>query len=136
MTNAHRKDRSLPDDIQPREPSIRGIDQTLALLDNGNYLPTLLQENEALIREIVDFSQAYGAKAAGEISIKVKYSTDRFGQVEITAEHSIKAPKAPKSKATAWVADGGGLTVANPNQRRMELRDVGGKRELRLPHAE
>lgn len=132
MSRADTDDRTS----RPADQTIRGLDQILALLDNGNYLPQLLQDNEDLIQEIVDFGQAYGAKASGEVTIKIKYSTDRFGQIDIAAEHGVKAPKPPKSKATAWVADGGGLTVANPNQRRMELRDVGGKRELRLPHAD
>lgn len=117
-----------------RAPEIRGLDQTLALADNGQYLPTLLQENDELISDIVSYSQAFGAKAKGKLTITIEYSTDRFGQIEISVEHKITVPKQPKAKATAWTADGGGLTVANPNQRAMEIREVGnGRRELRSP---
>lgn len=116
-----------------RAPEIRGLDQTLALADNGQYLPLLLQENDDLIAEIVSFSQSYGTKAKGKLSLTIEYSTDRFGQIEIAVEHKVAVPKPPKAKATAWTADGGGLTVANPNQRAMEIREVGGRRELRSP---
>lgn len=117
-----------------RAPEIRGLDQTLALADNGQYLPMLLEENDDLLKEIVSFSQAYGAKAKGKLTISIEYSTDRFGQIDLSVEHKITAPKQPKAKATAWTADGGGLTVANPNQRAMEIREVaGGRRELRSP---
>lgn len=116
-----------------RANEIRGLDQTLALADNGQYLPLLLQENDDLIAEIVSFSQSYGTKAKGKLSLTIEYSTDRFGQIEIAVEHKVSVPKPPKAKATAWTADGGGLTVANPNQRAMEIREVGGRRELRSP---
>lgn len=118
-----------------REPEVRGIDQILALADNGQYLPVLLEENQLLIAEIVNHSQAYGVKAKGKITIEIEYSTDRFGQIDMATQHKIAAPKAPKSKAVAWATEGGGLTVANPNQRAMEIRDVGGRRELRTPEA-
>ena len=36
----------------PQSPAIRSLDQILALADNGQYLPDLLQRNEALISEI------------------------------------------------------------------------------------
>ena len=116
-----------------KEPRIRTLDEILTLPDNGQYLPLLLAENDQLITEIVDFSQSYGTKASGSMTIKINYSTDRFGQIDLSVEHVIKAPKAPKAKATAWTSDEGGLTTANPNQKRMEIRDVGGKRELRTP---
>lgn len=117
-----------------RAPEIRGLDQTLALADNGQYLPILLQENDELIAEIVNFSQAYGAKAKGKLTLSIEYETDRYGQIDIKVEHKITTPKPPKAKATAWTSDGGGLTVANPNQRAMEIREVsGGRRELRSP---
>jgi len=117
-----------------RTPQITGLDQTLALADNGQYLPQLLQDNTELIEEIMNFSQAYGAKASGKLQITICYATDRFGQVEIAIEHKVTTPKQPKAKATAWSVEGGGLTVANPNQRAMEIREVGGgHRELRSP---
>jgi hypothetical protein len=117
----------------PPAPEIRGLDQLLALPDNGQYLPVLMQDNTDLLDEITNFSQAYGAKASGKLTIEISYSTDRFGQIDIAVQHKVAAPKPPKSKATAWRADGGGLTVANPNQRAMQIREVGGRRELRSP---
>lgn len=116
-----------------KPPEIRGLDATLALPDNGQYLPQLLQDNETLLEEITSFSQAYGTKASGKITVEITYSTDRFGQIDIAVQHTVKAPKPPKSKATAWRGDGGGLTVANPNQRAMQIREVEGRRELRSP---
>ncbi|ULB10708.1 hypothetical protein ORIO_12420 [Cereibacter azotoformans] len=115
---------------------LRTLDQIISLADNGQYQPLLLQENDDLISEIVDFSQAYGTKAGGKLQITISYTTDRFGQIDLTVEHKITKPKAPKAKATAWTVDGGGLTIANPNQSRMEIREVAGRRQLRTPGAD
>lgn len=116
-----------------QSPDLRGLDQILGVLDNGQYLPQVLDASDKLIAEISDFSQAYGTKASGSLTLTIKYSTDRFGQVEVEAQHSVKEPKPPKSKATVWRSDNGGLTIANPNQRSMEIREVNGRRELRSP---
>lgn len=115
---------------------LRSLDQILSLADNGQYQPVLMQEHDKLIEEMVDFSQAFGTKASGKIQITLSYSTDRFGQIELGVEHKVTPPKAPKAKATVWTADGGGLTIANPNQKRMDIREVNGKRELRTPGAD
>lgn len=114
-------------------PMVRGLDQILSLADNGQYLPDLLTRNEKLIEEIVNFSQAFGTKAGGKLQITISYTTDRFGQIELSIEDKITEPKPPKAKAVAWTTPDGGLTTANPNQTRMEIRDVGGRRELRSP---
>lgn len=126
---------ATPERTRPmQEPALRGIDQILALADNGQYLPVLLKDNSDLVHEIVSHSQAYGAKSKGKLTIEIEYSTDRYGQIDMAVQHKIAAPKPPKSKAVAWATEDGGLSVANPNQRRMEIRDIGnGKRELRSP---
>ena len=115
---------------------LRGFDQILSLADNGNYLPGLLERNEGLISEIAAFTNTYGTKAKGKLTIEIDYEVDRFGQISLTVDDKIKSPKAPKAKAVAWTSEGGVLTVANPNQRQMEIRDVSGGRELRVPHAD
>lgn len=135
MTAALKIHPATPERSPMQSPELRGIDQILALADNGQYLPVLLDENQVLLADIVSHSQAYGVKAKGKVTIEIEYSTDRFGQIDMAVQHKISAPKAPKSKAVAWATEGGGLTVANPNQRSMEIRDVGGRRELRTPEA-
>ncbi|MFD1913829.1 hypothetical protein [Halodurantibacterium flavum] len=116
-------------------PELRGIDQILSLANNGDYLPDLLQRLEALMTEMRDFSEAYGTAAAGSLTLKLGFKLDRFGQIEMTVDDDIKVPKPPKAKAVAWTTEGGRLTPHNPAQTRMEIRDVGGTRELRTPNS-
>lgn len=116
-------------------PELRGLDAILALADNGQYLPGLLADNAALISELQSFSSAFGGvKASGKLALTIDYKIDRFGQIDLVIGHTVTRPKAPKSKATAWTGEDGSLTVANPNQMRMEIRDVTpGHREFRVP---
>ena len=110
--------------------NIRGLDQMFAMLDDGNYLPEILDRRDTLLRELKDFSAAFGTKAKGRLTLKIDFTTDKYGQVEMTATDEIKVPKQPPSKANLWITDDGKMSPSNPNQRRMGIRDIGGKREF------
>jgi hypothetical protein len=101
------------------------------MLDNGDYLPLLIADLEKLNIEMKDFSQAFGCKSKGQITITLDLTNDRFGQIEMTANHKVKVPKQPAAKAILWTTADGQMTPSNPNQTRMEIREVAGGRELR-----
>lgn len=110
---------------------LRGLDQILSMLDNGDYLPQLITDLETLNVEMKDFSQAFGCKSKGKITITLDLTNDRYGQIEMTANHVVKVPKAPAAKAILWTTADGQMTPSNPNQTRMTIREVDGGRELR-----
>lgn len=112
-------------------PELRSLDQLLSLADNGDYLPDLLSRIEANNIEMRQFTQDFASSAKGKITISIEMKTDRFGQVELVIEDKIVGPKPPKHKAVGWLTGEGALTTHNPAQSRMEVRDVGGHRELR-----
>ncbi|MCG6111305.1 MAG: hypothetical protein MEQ74_03840 [Paracoccus sp.] len=114
-----------------RPPELRSLDQLLSLADNGDYLPDLLSRIEANNVEMRQFAQDFHASAKGKITITIDMKADRFGQVEMVIEDKIVGPKPPKHKAVGWLTGDGALTTHNPAQSRMEVRDVGGHRELR-----
>lgn len=115
-------------------PEIRGIDAILSIADGGQYMPVLTQEMQELIEKTRDHALAYRVKAKCKLTLSIELVIDPFGQIDLAAEHKLTEPKAPKAKAVAWATEGGGLTVANPNQRSMEIREVRpGHRELRSP---
>lgn len=117
-------------------PELRGLDQILGLADNGAYHPALLADLAKLVSELQDFSRAFGGvKAKGKISLDIAFTIDRFGQIDMEAQHKLTQPKAPKAKGIAWTTEDGALTPANPAQMRMDLRDVTQSREFRNPGA-
>lgn len=103
---------------------LRTIEQVLGLLKQGDYLGEVHADMEKLLQELADFCDAYSATAKGSLSIKLDFTRDRHGQIEIKADHTIKAPKNPTAKAIAWSTVDGALTIANPMQRRMDIRDA------------
>ncbi|KJZ31650.1 hypothetical protein TW83_07765 [Paracoccus sp. S4493] len=114
-----------------KPPELRSLDQLLSLADNGDYLPDLLSRIEANNIEMRQFAQDFASSAKGKITLTIDMKTDRFGQVELVIEDKIVGPKPPKHKAVGWLTGDGALTTHNPAQSRMEVRDVGGHRELR-----
>lgn len=117
-----------------KDPEIRGIDAMLQLADGGQYLPVLTDDLRQAVENTRTFAQAYRTKAKVKLTLTVEMTIDPFGQGDMTVDHKLTEPKAPKAKAVAWVTEDGGMTVANPNQRSMEIREVsGGRRELRSP---
>lgn len=115
---------------------LRGLDQILSMLDNGDYLPQLITAIEQLNVEMKDFSQTYGCKSKGSLTIKLALTNDRYGQIEMTANHTVTVPKAPAAKAILWTTPDGQMTPSNPNQTRMTIREIDGGRELRPYDAE
>lgn len=120
-----------------QNPELRGIDQILTVADNGAYAPQMRADLEKLVQDMRDFSLAFGGvKAKGKFKLEIEMTIDRFGQIDLQAQHETKPPKPPKAKGTAWTTDDGALTPANPNQMRMDLRDVTPPpREFRVPGA-
>ncbi|SCY61921.1 hypothetical protein [Paracoccus tibetensis] len=114
-----------------RPPELRSLDQLLSLADNGDYLPDLLSRIEANNVEMRQFAQDFRGTAKGRITLTIDMKTDHFGHVEMVIEDKIVGPKPPKRKAVGWMTGDGALTTQNPAQSRMEVRDVGGHRELR-----
>lgn len=134
--NAPARTLSTPNErpAMSRDPEIRGIDAMLALADGGQYLPVLHEEVRELVEKTKAHAQAYRVKAKCKLSLTLELVVDPFGQIDMQVEHKLAEPKMPKAKAVAWATEDGGLTVANPNQRAMEIREVaGGRRELRSP---
>lgn len=116
-----------------RDSEIRGIDQMLALADGGQYLPVLHQDVRDLVEATRNHALAFRTKAKCKLTLTVELIVDPFGQIDMSVEHKLAEPKAPKSKAVAWATEDGALTVANPAQRTFDIREVDGRREFRSP---
>lgn len=127
----------LPASRKPNEDRMAktlsaGLDPLLSMADNGDYLPDLTTRIETLMVEMKSFSNAYGCKAKGKLTLTIDFTTDRFGAVDMTVADTIKVPKQPAAKAVLWATEDGRMTPHNPNQARMEIREASGRRELRV----
>ncbi|RBO54683.1 hypothetical protein DSD19_04720 [Rhodovulum sp. BSW8] len=117
-------------------PELRTLDQVLSLLDGGDFLSGLLEENRNLIQALLTHQREYGGAPKGSLTIKLNYQLDRKCTLQITGDLDVRKPKEPKASTTAWITADGFVTPSNPNQMRMEVRDAGGHRELRTAGSE
>jgi len=63
-------------------------------------------------------------KAKGSITVTIAFEVDRRGVVSTAAEVKTKDPRPAKSGSVFWLTDGGALSVKNPKQQELPLRDV------------
>lgn len=100
-------------DDTPRRPL--NLNELLALLDDGETLDKFRTDHADLILSLRNAAEDHG-KAKGGFTIKVDYTVERRGQVEITANLDTRLPKMPKGKAIAYVQGGDGIGAENPKQ--------------------
>lgn len=72
---------------------------------------------------------AQNGKAKGSISLKLTFVHQRNGMVEVTADVKTDAPKTPRESSILFVTEGSNLTVENPKQQTLPLRDVNAGQE-------
>lgn len=109
--------------------------QVLDTLEDGEL-------HRELSRTVQDMNNDLGAIAAaggtakGELTIKLKFSHDRNGTVQIASDIATKMPKATRQKSMFWLLPSGNLSGENPRQTKLPLRSVEAPGEVRAPEAE
>ena len=104
----------MPDDDTGKRQAM-SLDETLTLLDDGETLAAFFDDHRDLIRALRAQAETFG-KAKGGFTIKIDYTIDRRGQVEMTGAADVRLPKSPKGKAIAYVQGGEGIGAENPRQ--------------------
>lgn len=103
---------------------LRSFDQVLALFDNGLFPDNVMQDLHRALEALNLHVDSYQTSASAELTLKITIKQDRQGTLEMKADKNVKLPKDPVAKAIAWATDENTITPANPNQMRMELRNV------------
>jgi hypothetical protein len=99
--------------------SIRPITDTLRLLDSGAFLDAVSDKMSQLVRRVEETGRA----GALTITLDVKRAS-AGGAMAITPSVALKIPE-PKPDATLlWATVEGNLSVDNPNQQTLDLRQV------------
>lgn len=97
---------------------VRSITDTLRLLDGGAFLDEASERMNALVKGVDETGKA------GKLVITIDVKRASAGAMAITPHVSTKVPE-PKPDATLlWATVEGNLTVDNPNQQKLDLRQV------------
>ncbi len=97
------------------------FDELIAEIDSGSLNSNLTQEMRGLTECMNARAQDSGG-AKGEITLKLKFSAEPNGRVEIAADVKITRPGPPGVTETRWIGDKGALVQADPRQTALPLR--------------
>lgn len=98
----------------------------VAEIDDGGISAQLDDELQELMRKTyeVAVSKGHGGAAVGTLTLKLAFKVAASGEVEIDADHSIKAPKFPSAITRRWVdPKTAAILDKNPKQMALPLRD-------------
>ena len=105
--------------------AIRSFGGLLQALEGGQLLADMGDKLQELNGKLTRVAEAQG-KAKGELVLRVKFSADSGGTVQLDAEFSIKEPKLVRERTVLWLTKDATLTGDNPKQAKLPLREVAG----------
>lgn len=106
---------------------INGIEQLFKLFDGGQFLTEVIEGNDRLKQELLDFADEHGVeKCRGSMAIQIGYQMTRDRGLKMTATATFTGPRKPPSSASAFLDDDGAITLFSPLMRRMQqpVRDA------------
>jgi hypothetical protein len=114
-----------PRDREPeREEGARSFARMIEQIDDGHGVIEMSQELVELMKNLHKHAQHTQSDAKGVLTLKLGFSVAANGVTSIAYEMSTKTPKRRTGKTTLWVTSGGNLSVSNPRQQTLPLREV------------
>jgi len=111
---------------QRSAPRVRTIDQIVALANGGEYPDDMQHLIAEFFEKLLDYAQSHDVKhAPGTLTLAIKATVDRYGEVELDLKPSIKLPDPPcdDGKARLYI-DATGTLVTHKQQDLPLMRDV------------
>ena|GEM_PF-986917 len=96
----------------------RPITDTLRLLDEGAFLDRCSDQMAALVRGVEETGKA------GKLVITLEVKRGTKGAMLIRPDSAVKVPEAKLEPTMLWATADGDLTVDNPKQQKLDLRQV------------
>lgn len=106
------------------EEGARSFTRALEQVDDGHGVIDMSIELQKLMQNLLEHAQRTQSDAKGVYSLKLGFSVAPNGITNIGYEISVKTPKRKTGKTTMWLTAGGNLSVNNPRQMEMKLREV------------
>lgn len=111
---------------RPTEKEPKKFHALLSELDDGGVSAQLDANLSELMRKTLEVAVSRGqaGTAIGTLSLKIAFKVSASGEVEIDADHSMKAPKFPSALTRRWVdPKTAAILDKNPKQMALPLRD-------------
>ena len=98
--------------------SVRPITDTLRLLEGGAFLDQASDKLAQLVKGIEETGKS------GKLVIQLDLKQVAGGAISITPHVSTKVPEAKPDSTLLWPTVEGNLSIDNPRQQKLDLREV------------
>lgn len=106
--------------------AIKSIGQLIDFINGGQDAERIRDQLNPLLSQNSRIAEHSGAARKVELAIKVKFTVNPNGKVDIMVDESVKATKLPRNEETVFIAENGELSAMNPNRGTMfEGADLG-----------
>ena len=104
----------------------RGFAVFLGQIDEGAFHAELSGATRELVTSLNEFANRFHRNGKGELTITLAFDVDEKGVTSVVGGFKAKLPKIPKAKSQFFLTAGGNLTLENPRQQKLPLREVAG----------
>lgn len=113
------------------EEGTRSFARFIEMLDTGQAQLVASEKLHQLAVKMRDEALAQHRSVTGSITLTINLSCDETGTVDAKYNVKSKEPTPRSSKSIFWMTKGGNLTVENPRQQTLGLREVKGDADVR-----
>ncbi len=109
----------------------RAFARFLEQLSDGDAHAELSHELHKLTTALADLANATQGRAKGTLSLKLSLSVDCKGVAAVSYDITTKEPKPSGTASVFWLTHGNNLSVENPRQPNLPVREVKGEEDAR-----
>lgn len=102
----------------------RSFENFLRSIDDGSIADEAASKLHVLTGTLSDLVGVYGGTAKGVLTITVNLSALANGTVDVLADVKVKEPKPKRARSVFYVTKGRNLSLDNPRQQKLPLREV------------
>lgn len=108
---------------EPKEEGPRGFSVILAQLQDGALHGELGAELQKLVAHLGEQSNRFQRPSKGALTLTLNVVAVG-STVEVTGDVKVKTPKVPRERSVFYRTPGGNLTLDNPKQQKLALKEV------------
>lgn len=117
------------------ESGPRGFGVLLSQIGDGDLQAELSGALHRLNMLLAEHADSHD-KATGYLTLKLKITHESNGLVSIDGDVAVKEPKPVRARSVFWTDKTGNLTIENPRQQKLPLREVPTDKARDLPAEE
>lgn len=109
-----------------KDEGARSFAHLLTQIDEGSFNEELSAAMRELARDLNSYACKFRRDGKGEIAIGLRVAVDEKGVTSVVGEFKVKRPKVPRASSQFFLTVGGNLSLENPRQQKLPLREVAG----------